>query len=62
MAISCHHRTSHSNRTIGARRFHREIICKRRKPIYFIMFESSIEIGIILISDNSGASGSSGCI
>jgi hypothetical protein len=51
---------SHSNRKIGVRRFHREIIFKRRNIIHFVIFGNSIEIGLILISDNSGASGSSG--
>ena len=60
MAMSGHHTTSHTNRKIGVRRFHREIICKRRETIHFIIFGSSVEIGVILISDNSGASGSSG--
>eukprot|EP01043_Picozoa_sp_COSAG02_P015392 COSAG02_NODE_656_length_18809_cov_17.805077_5_plen_90_part_00 len=44
----------------GVRKFHREIICKRRKTIDLVIFGNSIEIGMVLISDNSGASGSSG--
>ena len=60
MAISTRHTTSHSNRKTGVRKFHREIICKRRKTINLVIFGNSIEIGLVSISDNSGASGSSG--
>ena len=60
MAISTRHTTSHANRKTGVRRFHREIICKRRKTINLVIFGNTIEIGMVLISDNSGASGSSG--
>eukprot|EP01043_Picozoa_sp_COSAG02_P018641 COSAG02_NODE_875_length_16279_cov_199.143078_11_plen_233_part_00 len=60
MAISTRHTTSHTNRKTGVRKFHREIICKRRKTIDLVIFGNSIEIGMVLISDNSGASGSSG--
>ena len=60
MAISGHHTTSHTNHHIGVRRFHREIICKRQNIINLVLFGNPIEIAIILISDNSGASGSSG--
>ena len=63
MAISGHqrhHTTSHTNPHIGVMRFRREIICKRQNIINLVLFGNPIEIAIILISDNSGASGSSG--
>ena len=59
MAISGHHTTSHTNHHIGVRRFHREIISKRQNIINLVLFGNPIEIALILISDNSGASGSS---
>ena len=62
MAISTRHTTSHTNRKTGVRKFHREIIFKRRKTIDLVIFGNSIEIGMVLISDNSGASGSSGVV
>jgi hypothetical protein len=62
MAISSRHTTSHSNRKTGVWKFNREIICKRRKTINLVIFGTSIEIGMASISDNSGASGSSGVL
>ncbi len=60
MAILTRHTTSDANRKIGVRRFHREIIFKGRNIIHFVIFGNYTEIGLISISDNSGASGSTG--
>eukprot|EP01043_Picozoa_sp_COSAG02_P042798 COSAG02_NODE_3667_length_6400_cov_3.774480_3_plen_109_part_00 len=60
MAILTRHATSDANRKIGVRRFHREIKFKGRNIIHFVIFGNYTEIGLISISDNSGASGSSG--
>ena len=61
ICISTRHTTSHANREIGVGGFQQEIIFKRRKTIHLVIFGHSSQIRVILISDNSGASGSSVC-
>eukprot|EP01043_Picozoa_sp_COSAG02_P032558 COSAG02_NODE_2180_length_9587_cov_3.009275_2_plen_177_part_00 len=51
------YRHAHANRKIEVRRFHRKTICKRRKRNHFVIFGSSLENGVILISDGDCSMG-----